>query len=115
MNDIEQLQTIRSRQIDPSEPMVLTIGSMHGGNRSNIIAEEVILQGTVRTMSENVRESVRTMVRHTLEGCTAMNQASFELQWDEPSYPVTFNDPKLTSASLASLRQWLSFYRLIRL
>ena len=99
------LQTIRSRRVDPSEPMVLTIGSMHGGNRFNIIADEVILQGTVRTLSESVRESVRTMVRQTLEGCTAMNQASFELQWHEPSYPVTFNDPKLTSENLASLRQ----------
>ena len=102
---IMALQTIRSRRIDPSEPMVLTIGSMHGGNRFNIVAEEVVLQGTVRTLSENVRESVRSMVRKTLEGCTAMNDATFEVQWHEPSYPVTFNDPKLTSENLTGLRQ----------
>ena len=59
---IAALQTIRSRRVDPLEPLVITIGSIHGGNRQNIIAEDVRMEGTVRTHNEQVRERVRSLV-----------------------------------------------------
>jgi amidohydrolase len=99
------LQTIKSRRIDNSEPLVLTIGSIHGGNRHNIITDEVKMQGTLRTLSEEIREKVRAMVRQTLDGCTQMLGASYQLEWVEPNYPVTFNDPALTAASLGALER----------
>lgn len=104
---ISALQTIRSRRIDPNESMVLSIGSIHGGNRSNIITGEVKMEGTIRTFSENTRESVRTMMRRTLAGCTAAGEASFDLAFDGTSYPVTVNDPKLTEESLPQMRRVL--------
>src|SRR5687767_9122808 len=60
------LQSIRSRRIDPSEPMVLTIGSIHGGNRFNIVTDEVLLEGTVRTLDEDVRGKVHRVMREIL-------------------------------------------------
>jgi len=104
---ITQLQTIRSRRIDPNESMVLSIGSIHGGNRSNIITGEVKMEGTIRTFSETTRENVRSMIRRTLAGCTAAADAEFTLDFDGVSYPVTVNDPALTAESLPQMRRVL--------
>ncbi|MBI2689913.1 MAG: amidohydrolase [Acidobacteria bacterium] len=104
---ITQLQTIRSRRIDPNESMVLTIGSIHGGNRNNIITAEVKMEGTIRTFSENTRENVRTMMKRTLAGCTSAGDADFRLDFDGAQYPVTVNDPKLTAESLPQMRRVL--------
>lgn len=104
---VTALQTIRSRRIDPGESMVLSIGSIHGGNRSNIITGEVKMEGTIRTFSEATRESVRSMMRKTLTGCTTAGDASFELEFDGASYPVTVNHPGLTAESLPQMRRVL--------
>jgi amidohydrolase len=102
---IMALQGIRSRRIDPMEPMVLTIGSIHGGNRHNIITGEVKMEGTLRTFSEDVRENVRTMMKQTLQGCTASYGASFEMSFREPGNPVTNNNPALVEESLPLMRR----------
>ena len=104
---ISALQSIRSRRIDPSESMVLSIGSIHGGNRNNIITGEVKMEGTIRTFSENTRESVRTMMRHTLAGCTAAGDATYSLDFDGVAYPATVNDAALTAESLPQMRRIL--------
>jgi amidohydrolase len=104
---VSAMQTIRSRRIDPLDAIVLTFGSIHGGNRGNIIPDSVTLQGTLRTLSEQVRESARTMMRQSLEGCTAGSGATYELKWGTGAYPVTHNDPELTRANLAALERTL--------
>ena len=73
---VTSLQTIRSRRTDPFEPVVLTFGSIHGGNRDNIIPDEVTMLGTVRTLNEKTREEVRTMMRQMLAGCTSASAPS---------------------------------------
>lgn len=57
---VTALQTIRSRRIDMLEPIVLSIGSIHGGNRFNIITDEVTLEGTIRTLNEEVKAKVKS-------------------------------------------------------
>ena len=104
---ITALQTIRSRRIDPNESMVLTVGAIHGGNRHNIIPAEVLLQGTLRTFSENIRESARTMMKQTLEGCTSSYGATYSLTYAGPNYPVTVNDPVLTAGSIPEMERIL--------
>lgn len=99
------LQAIRSRRVDPMEPMVLSIGSIHGGNRHNIITGEVKMEGTLRTFNEGVRENVRTMMRQTLSGCTSIHGAAFEISFREPSYPVLVNPPALVEESLPLMRR----------
>ncbi len=81
-----QLQTIRSRRIDTREPLVITIGSFHGGNRRNIIAEEVQMSGTVRTYSESIQDQAIKMMHQTLKGVTEIYGASYELIYKK-GYP----------------------------
>jgi amidohydrolase len=102
---VMNLQTIRSRRIDPLDPIVLTLGSIHGGNRHNIIPDAVTLQGTLRTLSEKTRESARSMIHETLNGCTAASGASIDFKWEGAQYPVTHNDPELTRSNLAALER----------
>ncbi|MCL4855482.1 MAG: amidohydrolase, partial [Bryobacteraceae bacterium] len=101
------LQTIRSRRIDPVEPLVLTFGSIHGGNRHNIIADEVRLEGTLRTHSEQVRERAITLVREITNGVAASHGASAEVTWSPRSNPPTVNDTALVEATLPIIRKTL--------
>jgi amidohydrolase len=101
---VSALQSIRSRRINTMEPLVITIGSIHGGNRFNIIADEVVLEGTMRALSEEVRARAQEMMRETLAGITSAYGAKFDIQFDKPN-PVTYNDPKLVEEMLPTLRR----------
>jgi metal-dependent amidase/aminoacylase/carboxypeptidase family protein len=83
----------------------LTFGSIHGGNRNNIIPDEVVLEGTIRTLDEPTRESVFTMIRQTMQGCTSGSGAQYEFIRGSTQYPVTYNDPELTRRNLAGLQR----------
>jgi amidohydrolase len=61
-------QTIVSRQIDPQQPAVLTVGMIHGGTKNNIIPDEVTMGLTLRTYSSTVRDAIVADVRRTAEG-----------------------------------------------
>lgn len=84
------LQTIVSRQIDPLEPVVLTIGTINGGYRHNVIADRVELTGTVRTLSEKARAEMPLRIERTLRGITEASGAGYELAY-ERVYPETIN------------------------
>jgi amidohydrolase len=101
------LQTVRSRRLDPVEPMVLSVGSIRGGNRSNILADEVVLEGTLRTHNEAVRERAMALVREIVSGVAAAHGARAEVSWSPRSIPVTANDRELTLACLPSLKRTL--------
>lgn len=101
---VTALQTIRSRRINTMEPLVITIGSIHGGNRFNIIADEVILEGTMRTLSEEVRSAAIEMMKKTLAGITSAYGASYEIDFGHNN-PVTWNDPTLVEATLPTMRR----------
>ena len=97
------LQTIR-RRIIATEPLVISVGSIHGGNRNNIIPAEVALNGTVRTHNEEVRKRIPDLMREVLDGVTRAHGASFELdyRWGNA---VTYNDPKLVAEMLPAIRR----------
>ena len=104
---INNLQTIVSRNVNITEnPAVITIGAIHGGNRSNIISEQVEMLGTVRTFTDAdealVFKRIHQVVEKTAEaaGATAVVELPFSVH-----YPVTFNDTALTSAMLPSLQR----------
>jgi amidohydrolase len=100
------LQTIRSRRTDTLDPLVISIGSIHGGNRFNIIADEVKMEGTVRTLDEDLRRNVQRLMRETLAGVTAAYGATFEMNYQEGA-AVTYNDPKLVEETLPTMRRVL--------
>jgi amidohydrolase len=103
---VTALQTIRSRRINTQEPLVITLGSIHGGNRFNIIADEVKLEGTMRTLNEEVRTRSIEMMKQTLAGVTSAYGASYELEFGANN-PVTYNDPALVEATLPMMRKIL--------
>ena len=101
---VSALQTIRSRRIDTQQPLVITIGSIHGGNRFNIITDEVKLEGTMRTLDESVRKNAQEMMRQTLAGITTAYGASFDIEWGTGN-PVTYNDPDLVKETLPAIQR----------
>lgn len=102
---VNMLQTIHSRRISTMDPSVLTIGTISGGDRLNVVADSVKMEGTLRTFSEATREAYRTYVKQTLQGCTGISGGAFELEWMQPSYPVTTNPADLLAATLPSVRR----------
>jgi hippurate hydrolase len=102
---IVALQTIVSREEDPLEPAVVTVGSIHGGTKHNIIPDEVKLQLTVRTYGKQVRQHVLDAI-----GRIARAEAAAAGATQAPdvtvveSVPATFNDPQLTERLAAALR-----------
>src|SRR5262245_41282557 len=111
---ITALQTIRSRRIDPLEPLVITIGTIKGGDRNNIIADEVKMEGTMRTLSEKVRSRAQELMRQTLANVTSAYDAKFELSIDD-SNPVTYNDPQLVEQTLPTIRRLVGETNLVTL
>jgi amidohydrolase len=103
---ITALQTIRSRRINTQEPLVITLGSIHGGNRFNIIADEVKLEGTMRTLNEAVRAKAMEMMKQTLAGITSAYGASYEIEFGNNN-PVTYNDPALVEGTLPVMKRIL--------
>lgn len=104
---VNNLQTVVSRTVDVTEnPAVVTVGSIHGGVRSNIIPEEVEMRGTIRTLSDSdeklVIDRVRQIAMKTAEaaGATAVVDIPYESH-----YPVTYNDPALTDMMLPTLQR----------
>ena len=100
---VTALQTIKSRRMDTFEPIILTIGTIHGGNRRNIISPEVRMEGTIRTFSEKTLASVKQQMNQTVKGVCDAYGATYEVHFEEGTIPV-YNDPALVSETLPALR-----------
>ncbi|MFQ5525070.1 MAG: M20 family metallopeptidase [Thermoanaerobaculia bacterium] len=92
---VEAFQTIRSRNLSPLEPSVVTVGILRGGERFNIIPAEVHLEGTVRTFSTDTREEVKRRMEEILDGVTRAGGGSYEIVQYRNNAPATINDPEL--------------------
>jgi amidohydrolase len=92
---ITALQNIASRMIDPQEHVVLGIGTINGGTRHNIICSQVEMEGTVRTMSNEVRKQVPLHMRRILDGLEVIHGGKIDLDYHQ-LYPVGRNDPEFS-------------------
>ncbi|OGD28937.1 MAG: hypothetical protein A2V57_06825 [Candidatus Aminicenantes bacterium RBG_19FT_COMBO_65_30] len=99
---VTAFQTIISRASDPTDPAVLTVGTINGGARRNIIAERVVLEGTVRTLSEANHKKVRLLMESIVKNITGMYGADFQFEYKE-ALPSVFNNPELTAAMAPTL------------
>lgn len=104
---INNLQTIVSRNLDITQNAgVVTIGSIHGGVRSNIIPEQVEMLGTLRALSTEDEKLLISRVKHIATKTAEANGATVDVEIPYSShYPVTFNDPELTAKMVASLKK----------
>ena len=100
---VTSLQTIVSRRIDARKPVVVTIGKIIGGENFNIIADEVVLEGTVRTLDHDAHAKVPEIMKEIIDGITSAHNAKYEFSYTRGA-PVTVNDPELTANSVLSLK-----------
>lgn len=103
---VTAFQTIRSRNLSPLEPSVVTVGIIRGGTRFNIIPDVVELEGTVRTYDPGVRDAVERRMGEILAGVTAAGGGDYELDYDRGT-PATINDPELAARMLPTLARVL--------
>ncbi|MBD8070805.1 M20 metallopeptidase family protein [Bacillus sp. PS06] len=89
------LQNISSRQVDPTDPIVVTVGSIHGGSASNVIAPKVEMIGTVRTLNPELRKKVPGMMESIIKGVTEAFHATYDFDF-QFKFPSILNDEKLT-------------------
>lgn len=89
---INQLQTIVSRNVNPTEPAVVTVGKIWGGSAHNIIPEKVRMLGTVRTFSQDTAHAIRDRIGGIVQGITAGAGASYGYVFNE-GYPAVSNTP----------------------
>ncbi|MDP8948714.1 MAG: M20 family metallopeptidase [Actinomycetota bacterium] len=88
---VTALQTVVSREVDPVEPAVLTVGEIGAGSAFNIIPETARLGGTVRTLNEDLRRRMPERIEQIARGVTQGMRGDAELDY-QFSYPVTMND-----------------------
>ena len=99
------LQTIVSRQANlTTAPAVVTLGVIQGGNRSNIIPDEVRLEGTMRTFDQAMRTDIQERVRRTATGIAQSAGTTADVTF-VPGNVITFNDPALTARMLPTLKR----------
>lgn len=107
------LQTIASRQVDVTHaPSVISVGSIHGGIRNNIIPDSVELVGTIRSFNEPMRRDIHRRIEQTATAIAASAGASAEVSIDQ-GVPVTVNDPDLAARMLPTLRYLTRDSRLV--
>ena len=105
---IVQMQTIVSREQDPHDPAVVTVGDIHGGTKRNIIPDEVKLELTTRAFSDKSRKVTLDGIKQMAAGVADSYglppaKAPIVTVLDDESTPVTYNDPALTARVKATL------------
>lgn len=91
---VQAVQNIVSREVNPASPAVVTIGRMEAGTRYNIVAETCTLEGTCRTLNEDVRDHIEKQLKQVLDGICLMHGASGELNY-ERGYMAVINDEEM--------------------
>jgi hippurate hydrolase len=102
------LQTIVSRENNPLDPAVITVGTIHGGTKNNIIPDEVKLELTVRSYKPEVRKQLLASIERVAKGEAIAGGAPREpLVKVAPAANATYNDPELTKRLASALRNTL--------
>ncbi|EAX46520.1 amidohydrolase [Thermosinus carboxydivorans Nor1] len=111
---VNALQTVVSRQINPLDAAVVTIGSIRGGYANNVIADRVELWGTVRTLSEKLRAAMPAKIEQIVSGITAAHGAAYEFVYNR-GYPPLITDHALTALVAASAARIVGPDNIVRL
>ncbi len=112
---VTQLQTLVSRRVDPLEPAVVSVGSIHGGEKSNVIPDRVELEITVRSYTDPVREllldGIRELATDLCLGFRCPKPPTVEIR--EAFTPAVYNDPDLTARAVAVFQRVLGADRVV--
>lgn len=108
------IQTVVSRQTDPFETLVVSFGKIQGGSATNIIPEEVVLEGTIRSLDETLRKETPLKMEKIAQGIAQAYGANLDFIYD-PQYPVLVNDEAATQISLKVLKEFLGENQVLEL
>jgi carboxypeptidase Ss1 len=103
---IVALQGVSGRMIDPVQPFVITIGSIHSGTKENIIPDEALLKGTLRTLDETTRKRAKTKIAEVAQGVSKAFGAKAEVEFEKDAYPVTVNDREATERAMGIIEKF---------
>jgi amidohydrolase len=103
---VVSIQSIISRTIDPANPAVVSIGKIQGGKRSNIIAEEVRLEGTIRTLDDKNRDRIGEQIENIVKGITHPFNADYAFSLSKGA-PAVYNHPEFADIMLPTLYEVL--------
>ncbi|TMI54323.1 amidohydrolase [Candidatus Bathyarchaeota archaeon] len=99
------LQGVSGRMIDPMQPIVISVGAVHSGTKENIIPDEAVLQGTIRTLDEVTRKRAKAKVEEVVKGVCKAFGAKAIVEFEKDAYPVTVNDDKVTEQAMKIVRE----------
>lgn len=100
------LQSIVSRELDPIETAVVTVGSLHGGTAYNIIAEEAKIEGTVRSFSDKTAEKILSAIRRISVDTASTYRATAEVEFEVAAHPALINDEELVEKIKKTAREY---------
>ena len=96
------LQGVSGRMMDPVQPFVVSVCSVHSGTKDNIIPDDALLEGTIRTLDNEMRKRAKAKVSEVVQAVAKTFGGRAEITFMEDAYPVTVNDPE-TSEKVAQL------------
>jgi carboxypeptidase Ss1 len=99
------LQGVSSRMIDPMRPFVISVGAVHSGTKENIIPDEALLDGTIRTLDEATRKRAKAKVAEVAKGVCRAFGARAEVEFERDAYPMTINDARATEDAVRVLKK----------
>jgi amidohydrolase len=101
---VNGLQTIVSRQMDITKaPVIITVGKIHGGVRNNIIPEDCLIEGTIRTLDSKMQDEVHVRIKQTAEKIAEASNATADVSFETRTL-VTYNTPELVDKMIPSLQ-----------
>lgn len=106
------LQQFVSRELDPTEPAVVTVGKFHSGTATNVIPDTATIEGTARTLTESARKLIARSIERRCAGIAAANDCDLRFDWIE-GYPPTVNDAAMADYVARVARQALGNDRFI--
>jgi amidohydrolase len=97
------LQQFVSREFDPTDSAVVTVGIFHAGTATNIIPDQASIEGTARTITADGRKRIAAAIERRCDGIAAANDCQLRFDW-KPGYPPTVNDPAMSDLLAAAAK-----------
>jgi amidohydrolase len=101
---VVNLQQFVSREMEPTDPAVVTVGKVHSGTATNVIPDTATIEGTARTLTPTSRNKISAAIRRRCAGIAAANACELKFTWEE-GYPPTVNDPAMADYVAKVARQ----------
>ena len=99
------LQGVSGRLVNPMSPFVISVCSVKGGTKHNIIPDEVLLQGTIRSFDRKIRSKAVEHIKRAVSSTCQAYGGSCTIEFQKETYPVVYNEPRVTARVASVLRR----------